>query len=468
MDQWWKAKDDLNIIIMLSPDEGEPYLDQAILNYRLGSYYAAWQSVYEAGKRKVNIPPDFIEALKEKLEDPFLRKIDEKTLETFPEKVRAFTGKYLGFMMIVVIAAILSIIVLLIPSKTKKVPPSVEKGEEAEIRNFLRPVTFVPTHFSKRLCAGMIDLIVLSVIGWAVQILIISMDIFAAVLGVLFLLKDSFGGVSIGKGVVGLRVVDEHGYRSVFLQGFIRNFTLALPIIIFYVIFWGSKFNVNMTTRITLLVLLFLFLLEGVVMILSKKEGRRIGDRMAGTFVHDLSPALWRWPFIFLSIIFFAVFLVGTIVLNMEFHKAFIYKLSPLSYYNSEHGFSFRLPKGWKIETEGESGLVLQNPGREGSIVLVINQDASEYALSLCADAFSRSMEDSGMELKNKEEATIAGRPAFKRGFVEKETDSAILVIYFKEENTGPLYILQVVSPVTAMREVVKDGMALAETFRFE
>lgn len=463
-EQWWKAKDDIDYIILFDPEFGDPYLDQAFLNYRVGSFYNAWRSVYDASKRGMTVPPDFVSSLSEKMVDPFLREKPKPTV-TMLEEISIFYNQYKIFLLIALIFAALGVIVLLIPSKKKERDALKEAIEEEE--NTLRMVSFVRAGILRRVCAALIDLILFSVISWAVQIMT-TVDIFAAVLAGLFLFKDGIGGESIGKSLMGLRVIDEHGYHAAFFQGFIRNFMLSFPLIIFYVMFWGENFRMNMTGRIALLAVCIWFLVEGVVILLSKKEGRRIGDRMAGTYVHDLRRNWKRWPFGVLVVVLFFGFLIGSAVLNVTFHKAFVYRLNPMRYYNIERDFSFKIPKGWKVSSEGDGGIVFEHSENEGTMVLVMNQEATDYALSLCATAFTRSMEEDGMILRTEEKIEIAGREAFKRGLMDPTTDSGVFVAYFKKDDWGELYIFQVTSPRKKMQYVMKDATVMLESFRFE
>lgn len=463
-EQWWKAKEDIDYIILFDPEFGEPYLDQAFLNYRVGSFYNAWRSVYDASKRGMTVPPDFVASLSKRMVDPFLRE-KSKPIVTILEKISIFFNQYKIFLLIALIFAVLGVIVLLIPSKKKKRDALKDAIEEEE--SILRMVSFVKAGILRRVCAGMIDLILLSVISWAVQIMT-TFDIFAIVLAGLFLLKEGVGGESIGKSLMGLRVIDEHGYHAIFFQGFIRNFMLSFPIIIFYMIFWGDDFRLNMVGRIALLAVCIWFLIEGVMILFSKKEGRRIGDRMAGTYVHDLHRSWVRWPFGILVVLLFSGFLVGSAVLNVTFHKAFVYRLNPMRYYNIERDFSFKIPKGWKMSSEGDGGIVFEHLENEGTMVLVVNQEAKDYALSMCATAFTRSMEDDGMILRTEEKIEISGRQAFKIGLMEPITDSGVFVAYFKKDDWGELYIFQVTSPRKKMQYVMKDAMAILESFRFE
>ncbi len=462
------ALEDLTKILDLDPQSVEVYLDLAFLNYQLKQYQPSWENVHQALRHGVTVPPDFITALSKQMPDPFFQEEEKRDMvKEIAVAVRDMVAANAVFFLFALVAGVSAILILFWPSYKKRQPVQQADTRDSDSEKFLRPVLLVNAGFSKRLCAALIDLILLSAVSWAV-VVVGRKDVFAVLLGLLYLLKDVFGGVSIGKVLVGLRVVDEHGYRSVFLQGFLRNFTFGMPLIVFYVIFWTAGFRVDMTVRIAMLVVWGCFLFEGLMIILSRKEGRRIGDRMGGIFVHDLHARLWRWPFFVISVFLFGAFVVGTVVMNMKFNKAFLYQFHPLRYYNVEHDFSFSLPPGWKISTEGEGGLVVENVDQGGSLVFFENDEVKDYPLELCVSAFTRSAEDSGLEKKTEEAITVSGMPGFKVGLTHAESTTAVMFIYFKKERWGPLYVFQATATLSTMRQVMSDVMDLVDSFRFE
>lgn len=461
------ALKDLEQILWLDPESVEAYLDIAFLNFKMGNYYTAWQNVDHALQNRVEVPRDFIKALDAKMPNPFLKpKKKDVTPGDILKHAKDLVIRNSGFFITAGVSILLAIVILAWPS-FKKQRALKSSADEDDLENFLRPVLFVKAGVLKRICAALIDLIILSALSWAVVILV-RKDVFAVVLGLFYLMKDVFGGASIGKGLIGIRAVDEHGYRSVFFQGFLRNFTLGLPLVLFYVIFWTTGFRVNNMIRIALIALWAFFVLEVLVMALSKKEGRRIGDRMGGVYVHDLHPGHWRWPYFLLVIILFAGFLLGTLIANMMFSKAFIYKLNPIRYYNVDHDFSCSIPAGWEVTSEGEGGLVLENPDKKGSLIFVMNEEARDYELELCVTAFTRSIEESGLEKKTEGELLVSGLPAFRVGFVEKQSGTAILFVYFKKDRWGPLYIFQASVPAQFMQQFMPEVMGIVNSFRFE
>ncbi|HLF17401.1 MAG TPA: ankyrin repeat domain-containing protein [Candidatus Omnitrophota bacterium] len=140
----------------------------------------------------------------------------------------------------------------------------------------------------KRICAFVIDTVFTGVIN----ILIISglsekffgSPILLPVIfgAVYFLFRDGlFNGQSVGKRLVGLRVVGPKGEKCTFKGSLIRNILIAIPVI--------------PVAKIVILV-------EAIVMILSK-EGRRLGDRMAKTRVIDLRPQIRDLNFLPLTVL---------------------------------------------------------------------------------------------------------------------------------------------------------------------
>lgn len=464
IERWWNAKKDVDYLIRLEPEFGGYYVDQAILNYRIGSFYNAWQSVYDATKRGVELPAEFIEALQEKMPDPFLKEKPEEP--SLMDRAAVFFAANKFYLLIAFVCGLLGIVVLLIPSKAKPEKDALDQAVEQE-EAALRLVTFVKAPLARRGCAFFIDLIIISVFSWAVQI-ISSADLFTPVFLIIFLCREGFGGESIGKSLMGLRVIDEHGRRAIFFQGFIRNFILVMPLIVFYALFWGQGFVLNTIGRTAFLVVYAFFMMESLVVMLSKKEGRRLGDRMAGTYVHDLNPGWVRWPFVVLGTLLMAGFFVGNIVLNRTFNKAFLYRLNPLAYYNAEDQIYLAVPRGWKRLKEGDGGVIFEHADYESMMVLVKNEQASDYALSLCASAFTKSMEEGGLVLRTEEEMMVSGTTAYKKGLMDPATNSAIMVVYFKKENFGTLYIFQVTSPIQHMRHVMSDATKMLESMRFD
>ncbi len=469
LEQWDLALQDLNTILEINPAYGEGYLERAFVHFEKENFRAAWEDVHKTLQNGIRVPSKFIDSLKEKMPDPVMAERKEKARQEFIAKVNNFLKQNVAFLVIVGLAILAAVVFMLIPAQAPK-PLSVQQKEEEEqvaARALLRPVDLRKARNGRRFCAEITDIIMISVLSWGVDI-VVGPPVFALAFAVLLLVKDAFMGVSLGKALYGLRVVDEHGYRSTIIQGCLRNFSLGLPVLVFFAVYWSEKFLVDDKVRLWLLVVWLFFLVETISILWAKRYGRRIGDHLAGTYVHDLEPERKEWPFWILLGPLVVVFLVGTIAMNMFYNKAFLYKLNPLRYYDVRRDFSFKVPKGWGITGEGEGGIVMENAQYASSIILMVNQEVSQYALELCVNAFTKAMEDGGMVMRTRDEITISGRPAIKVGFMEEKTDTAYLLVYFKEEEKGPLFILQGTTPRANMRYVMADSMDLITSFHFE
>jgi uncharacterized RDD family membrane protein YckC len=124
------------------------------------------------------------------------------------------------------------------------------------------PSQFIKAEPLQRLAAGAIDLVIVSVAASLVGSLPYSYYFFNPIMIAYFLLRDNLpvlDGKSIGKALIGIRVVREDGFSSItndYGTGIIRNVLFFLPL-------------VNVVEAF---------------MIFSK-DGKRFGDRWAKTIV---------------------------------------------------------------------------------------------------------------------------------------------------------------------------------------
>lgn len=152
---------------------------------------------------------------------------------------------------------------------------------------------------NKRVCAFLIDLIIVAVINIFTFRVFHPRSVFlttASIEFVYFLLKDSLiQGQSIGKWVIGIRVVNIDGNKCGFKQYLLRNILFAMP-----------------------LVNIICFISEYFVMAYSK-DGLRLGDRLAKTRVIDTRPHLKdkRFFLISLLLVFVFFFAVPLFIFNM-------------------------------------------------------------------------------------------------------------------------------------------------------
>ncbi|MDO8748345.1 MAG: RDD family protein [Candidatus Omnitrophota bacterium] len=153
---------------------------------------------------------------------------------------------------------------------------------------------------NKRVCAYIIDYGLASTLGICLAILLETK--MAAWTNCLFymLLRDTFGGRSLGKLACGLKVIDVKKRPLKISQAIIRNIFIVLPV---------------------------LPLVEYFVL-LKNQQGRRIGDKAAKTMVIDLRPQIKDAVFFWFSLVFAVIFLALWLVLIM-----YIYKNRPLLLY---------------------------------------------------------------------------------------------------------------------------------------
>lgn len=103
-------------------------------------------------------------------------------------------------------------------------------------------------------------------------------------------LEITMNGQSIGKRIMGLRVVDEHGGKPSFSQFAIRWLLrlsdLWIVQILLYILYVVASNDVIGSAEILLLVLFALgFLVTDIVLVVSSKKGQRIGDILAKTII---------------------------------------------------------------------------------------------------------------------------------------------------------------------------------------
>ncbi len=134
---------------------------------------------------------------------------------------------------------------------------------------------------NKRVCAFLVDMFCLVVIE--VVLALILVETFWILDVAYLLIRDAmFEGASIGKSLVGLRVLNAAGKPCTLLQSILRNVIFLLPLTVF---------------------------IEYIVMRSSWRE-RRLGDFVAKTSVIDLHPERSERLFLSISIalvIFFAI-----------------------------------------------------------------------------------------------------------------------------------------------------------------
>jgi uncharacterized RDD family membrane protein YckC len=135
----------------------------------------------------------------------------------------------------------------------------------------------------ERVIAYLIDLVPVAMLESASLLTVIPLllplaPVLPAIATIYFLLRDSiFDGQSVGKRLLGLRVVDvktsQPGARR---ESILRNFPLALAFFLPIVPVIGHLLGAGTA--------LFVFSMEAIA-IFTDRDGRRLGDKFAGTIV---------------------------------------------------------------------------------------------------------------------------------------------------------------------------------------
>jgi len=124
---------------------------------------------------------------------------------------------------------------------------------------------------TSRVIAYLIDAVLCSVIGVFIPVIGGVASFF------FFLFRDGIGkGLGVGKRLVNLKVVKEDGSPITYADSAKRNLIFAAPSLLLIIPFLGAV--------IYFVAALIVSLVESFC-VLAKEDGRRIGDRMAGTKV---------------------------------------------------------------------------------------------------------------------------------------------------------------------------------------
>ena len=143
---------------------------------------------------------------------------------------------------------------------------------------------------NKRVCAYFIDCLIIAAGGRIISY-VIAKDISFLFWLPTTLLKDCFNGQSIGKYLVGTCIVDEKNLPVKYSKTIIRNIFMEIPLF---------------------------FIVEYFMMLKDKKEGKRIGDKVAKTKVTDLKPQVNDSIFLWISVILMIFGVVLPILLFLK------------------------------------------------------------------------------------------------------------------------------------------------------
>ena len=128
---------------------------------------------------------------------------------------------------------------------------------------------------NKRVCAALIDFLLIGVVQGSVGLIMGGGFLVTLVYWFLFLIRDGFNGKSPGKRFVGLQATDLDGRPTSLALSLKRNFLRLIP---------------------------FVPLVEYVALRMDP-QGRRLGDKIAKSLVVDLSPERSESRYLVLSLV---------------------------------------------------------------------------------------------------------------------------------------------------------------------
>jgi len=170
------------------------------------------------------------------------------------------------------------------PQPTEPVPPASYTPPPAPA-SVATSGTAAKADTGKRVLAYIIDLAVAWALGWIIPTFI------GPLLGALYLLlRDGFDfdfmkGRSLGKHLMNLRLVRLDGGKVDLSTSASRNWTIALASLAGSLGVFGGIVTLGLT--FLLIIVGIVLQLAEVVLTLTDAEGRRIGDKLAGTKVVD-------------------------------------------------------------------------------------------------------------------------------------------------------------------------------------
>lgn len=159
---------------------------------------------------------------------------------------------------------------------------------------------FIKPGPNKRVCAFIIDISLASCFGILLSVVFQMKAAYWIFWLAYMFLKDYFNGQSAGKFLVGIQVRDEEGALPSIVKVIIRNLFLIIPLMP-VVEYWVA---------------------------LKNKEGRRAGDKVAKTRVHDLRPKIKDIVFLWFSVLFAVIFAAIQVAL-----AAYVFKRHPQLFY---------------------------------------------------------------------------------------------------------------------------------------
>jgi uncharacterized RDD family membrane protein YckC len=170
---------------------------------------------------------------------------------------------------------------------------------------------------NKRVCALVIDFLIISSINTSLSFLLHinrAKPFFSLLSFLFYVFRDSYHGQSPGKMLVGLQATDQSDKPTDYAASFKRNIILFWPIV-FYIFIPAPKPEIHALNQADLptLVRLGLNAINAAISIIEyitatrRKDGRRMGDMLAGTKVIDLKPETPGWIFAVIAVVLIAI-----------------------------------------------------------------------------------------------------------------------------------------------------------------
>jgi uncharacterized RDD family membrane protein YckC len=176
------------------------------------------------------------------------------------------------------------------------------------------------TNPNKRVCAFLIDYVLLIIAELLIYHWLKIDPTSSIILFINFILlisRDSYKGISPGKYVVGIQVVDLNNIPISFLGSIKRNIIL----------FWAFIFEIFLVAQNTFLIMSLIstiIVFIEYIRIAYTKSGRRIGDLIGKSKVIDLKPTKPGWPYFLLSVL---IIIVSVVIFDAigEFDKGNVF-----------------------------------------------------------------------------------------------------------------------------------------------
>ena len=172
-----------------------------------------------------------------------------------------------------------------------KVPTSFNIDVEFEVPEFYRRllaliIDIAIEFFYLRIMAEVIDRTDLNVIGF---IFVLPIFVYHVVMEI------TMNGQSVGKKIMGIKVVHENGGRASISQFLIRWLLRVsdvwMVVVIFVIFYIAEGYGIGHDAETTILILAVLaFLVVDIILIVSSRKGQRIGDILAHTILVRTNP----------------------------------------------------------------------------------------------------------------------------------------------------------------------------------